>query len=69
MHANTQSKRRFISAKEAADILEVNITTIARWCRNKTKTGIPCYVFGGKILKIPRKKFYKWAKIDEWKED
>ena len=66
---NAQSKRKFMSAKEAAALLEVNITTIARWCRNKAETGIPAYYFGGKTIKIPRAQFYKWAKLNEWKDD
>ena len=66
--ANGASKRKFISAKEAAGILEVDVTTIARWCREKDKTGIPVYKFGGNTLKIPRTKFYKWAKVNDWME-
>ena len=69
MPAIAHTKRKFISAKEAAALLEVDITTIARWCRKRKETGIPAYYFGGKTIKIPRDKFYAWAKVNEWKED
>jgi excisionase family DNA binding protein len=63
------SPRKFISPKEAAGLLEVHVSTIIRWCKKRGKTGIPVYRFGGKYLRIPRDKFYKWAKVSEWHEE
>ena len=61
--AELHNGRQFFAAKEAANIIGVNVKTLWAWSRHRNKSKRPpVRKFGHRCLRYPVKEFLEWAK-------